>query len=96
MPESRKPATKKKLTTAEELQSLKVRMFEAEKQIDALNVALTVVAIAAKAHRRTLDKITAKQYEKYVFETLHPMIDKGNDFVLQLLQERGLLNESNE
>lgn len=88
-----KPTKAKKMTQAEEIQSLKVRVFEAEKQIDALNTAITVVAIAAGVQAKRLDKITANQYEKFVFKTLHPMIDKGNKFIHQILDERGLLDE---
>lgn len=84
------------MTQAEEIQSLKVRLFEAEKQIDALNTAVVVTAIGAGAKLKELNKITHKQYEKYVFNTLHPMINKGNEFVATLLAERGLLENDKE
>ena len=83
-----------KPTTADEIQSLKIRLFEAEKQIDALNTAVAVVAIASRSRLKELDKITYKQYEKFIFNTLHPMINKGNEFVHQLLDERGLLDDT--
>ena len=89
-----KPAATKKLTKADELSSLKIRMFEAEKQIDALNTAITVVALSAGVQKKRLDKTTASQYEKFVFNTLHPMIEKGNGFIHQILEERGLLNDT--
>ena len=92
-----KPATKpaaKKLTKADELNSLKIMVFEAEKQIDALNTAITVVALSAGVQKKRLDKTTAAQYEKFVFNTLHPMIEKGNGFIHQILQERGLLDDT--
>ena len=86
--------TAKKVTVVDEIQSLKVRVFEAEKQIDALNTALTVVSIASGAQKKRLDKITSKQYENYVFNTLHPMISKGNEFVHEILVQRGLIDDS--
>ena len=103
MPESKKNPTKKtevtttkKVTKADEINSLKIRTFELEKQVDALNTAITVVAIAANVQKKRLDKTTAAQYEKFVFNTLHPLIDKGNNFIHQILEERGLLDESNK
>lgn len=96
MPQA-KTATKKtapkKPTKDQEIQSLKIRVFEAEKQIDALNTAITVVAIAAGVQKKRLDKTSAKQYEKFVFDTLHPMIEKGNEYIHQILDERGLLDD---
>ena len=94
---TKKQATKKKApTTKEEIRSLQVRMFEAEKQIDALNTAITVVAIASRARPERVEKIDHKQYESFVFKKLHPMINKGNQFIHKLLEERGLLNETKE
>ena len=86
--------TAKAPTKADEINSLKIRVFEAEKQIDALNTAITVVALAAGVQKKRLDKTTAAQYEKFVFSTLHPMIEKGNAFIHQILEERGLLNDT--
>jgi hypothetical protein len=81
--------TKPKLTTKNnEIQSLKERVFDLEKQVDALNTAIVSVAICANINPKRLTKLSAEEYLAFFDGKIVPIIQVANGFIHQLIEEK--------